>query len=215
MVLASVTGEMPMLISHKYRFIFIKTRKTAGTSIEVDLSHVMDANDVVTEIFPTVEGHSPRNFVIGSHTCVNHMKAKAVRKVVGDDVFGSYFKFCVEREPVDKCISHYSMLKNSADHNSGNQSLTWEEYVERGDFPVDHKKYLGADGELLVDKIIKYETLNADLIALMGSLQVPFKGLTTQAKAGFRDRPFDVSDAVRERIYQEFRQSNGVTGYRL
>ena len=51
-----------MIISHKHKFIFVKTVKTAGTSIEAFLSQHCGPDDVLTPIFPAIEGHQPRNY---------------------------------------------------------------------------------------------------------------------------------------------------------
>ena len=64
-----------MIISHKYRFIFVKTLKTAGTSIEVFLSQHCGPDDVVTPILPHVEPHLPRNH----DGYFNHMPAWEIR----------------------------------------------------------------------------------------------------------------------------------------
>ena len=45
-----------MLISHKYKFIFIKTMKTAGSSVEIELGKIMGDDDVVTPLCDEVEG---------------------------------------------------------------------------------------------------------------------------------------------------------------
>ena len=43
---------------------YAKTKKTAGTSIELDLSQLMDQNDIVTKIAPVEPGHTPRNYIL-------------------------------------------------------------------------------------------------------------------------------------------------------
>ena len=39
-----------MIVSHRHRFIFIKTRKTAGTSIEIALSPHCGPEDIISPI---------------------------------------------------------------------------------------------------------------------------------------------------------------------
>src|ERR1051326_1226986 len=62
-----------MILSHRYRFIFIKTRKTAGTSIEIALSRFCGADDVITpisyedEMMRAALGYrGPQNYEFGS-----------------------------------------------------------------------------------------------------------------------------------------------------
>ena len=39
-----------MIVSHAKKFIFVKTRKTSGTSMEVSLSQVCGPDDIITPI---------------------------------------------------------------------------------------------------------------------------------------------------------------------
>ena len=61
-----------MIISHRHRFIFIKTRKTAGTSIEIALSRYCGPSDVITPITLSDEpyrgqfGYSAQNYLFAS-----------------------------------------------------------------------------------------------------------------------------------------------------
>jgi len=39
-----------MVISHRYKFIFLKTNKTAGTSVEIALPKFCGSDDIITPI---------------------------------------------------------------------------------------------------------------------------------------------------------------------
>jgi hypothetical protein len=175
-----------VIISHQHRFIFVKTLKTAGTSIEVFLSQHCGPDDVLTPILPHVEPHRPRN----QEGFFNHMPAAAIRDRVGPAVWRRYYKFCVERNPWDKTLSYYHM--QNAREGGG---LTLGDFLARNDFPLNFPKYTdpGDSGRVLVDWVLRYERLAEDLAEVFGMLGVPFDGsLGVNAKAEYRTdrRPY-------------------------
>ena len=195
-----------MIISHKYKFIFIKTAKTAGTSIEIFLSQHCGENDIVTPIFPHIEPHVARNYsgiwnpskeiiykrgrgvwstieqLLKRNKFHNHIPAWLVKCRIPDKMWKNYFKFCVERNPWDKTLSHYHMLNDRAGGN-----MSFEEYIERGNFCLNYSKYTDSKNNILVDKIIKYESLAEELHQVFNNLGIPFDGtLGVRAKSEHR-----------------------------
>ena len=167
-----------MVISHKYRFIFVKTIKTAGTSIEVYLSPHCGAQDVLTPIQPPVDGHEPRNF----GRFYNHFSAWGIRESVPPGVWGDYFKFCVERNPWDKTVSDFCMQR----HRSGG-ALRFGDYLDRARFCRSWELYTDDDGSVLVDRVLRWERLDEELGDAFSRLGVPWGGsLDVRAKSGYR-----------------------------
>ena len=229
-----------MILSHKHKLIFIKTAKTAGTSIEVFLSNHCGPQDIVTPIVPPVEGHQPRNyeglinpvpeilerpgkvFTALRHTMTsrtkfyNHMPAREVKQRVSGDVWNGYFKFCVERNPWDKVLSHYNM---QASRKGGGLSL--DEYLTRGRFPFNDFRYMDRSRKkIIVDRIVRYENLLVELGEILARLNVPFDGtLGIVAKSEYRTdrRPYQevFNDQQRRIVEQAFAKEIELHGYRF
>ncbi len=99
-----------MIISHKNKFIFIKPAKVAGSSVEVALSKWHGENDIITpqEKFNLKSDedfyNSPGRNYKGFH---GHISAEEVRKKIGENIWNSYFKFTIVRNPWDIVVSKY------------------------------------------------------------------------------------------------------------
>jgi hypothetical protein len=229
-----------MILSHKHKFIFIKTAKTAGTSIEVFLSRHCGPNDIVTPIAPPIEGHHPRNYegfinpipeilerptklfsalrraITTREKFYNHIPASEVQKRVPVDVWNGYFKFCVERNPWDKVLSHYHM---HAAREGG--SLSLDEYLSRGRFPINYFRYTDRSGRrIIVDRVVRYENLLAELTEIFSQLNIPFDGtLGVAAKSEYRTdrRPYQeaFNEAQRRIVEKAFAKEIELHGYRF
>ena len=140
------------------------------------------------------------------------MSAEDVREFIGNEVWNQYFKFCVEREPVSKTISQYSMLIDSPDHNKIGKDTSFDEYGRRGVFPLDTDKYADGRVDLIVDRILRYENLRDELLAVSKLLGLRLD-IKTKAKAGFR-LDLTPTELQKENIYDAFKSSNKFTVYR-
>lgn len=101
-----------MIVSHEHKFIFVKTQKTAGTTIEIGLSKFCGERDVVTKISPRDEKTrkdlgftGPQNY--SEHKFVNHTPSITIREKLGEDIWRDYFTFTFERNPFDRVISQF------------------------------------------------------------------------------------------------------------
>lgn len=181
-----------MIVSHKHRFIFIKTKKTGGTSVEIALSKICGPHDIITEINPEDEvlrkehgGLGRQNDLVplGKYTWrdllkliirgqrkrfYNHMSATDIRRYLPDNVWTNYFKFAVERNPFDKVYSHYWWRGGDERYGS------FQKYLDSGDYRLvrGEKYYKSEKGDKLVDAIYKLEEIDQELATLSDRLKL-------------------------------------------
>ena len=99
-----------MLVSHRERFIYLKTFKTAGTSIEMALEHLCRPEHGLA---PGTYYNGPDGIVAerGGRSAASairaHAEAAAVRHLVGRPTWDSYLKIAAVRNPYDKAVSMF------------------------------------------------------------------------------------------------------------
>ncbi len=199
-----------MIISHKHKFIFLKTTKTAGTSIELALSRYCHTADVITdlseedEVFRPADGLTPRNYMKkfpgdysfkelarwllysenrqrGIYRFGQHSTAENVKKEVGEKIWNSYFKFCFERNPWEKTVSAYFFHLYFT-----NEKISFPDFVRTKSFYNTSYIYLDKSGHVMVDYIARFENLHSELKYISDVTGIPFDGVLPKAKTGIR-----------------------------
>ena len=176
-----------MIISHKYKFIFIKTRKTAGTSIEIALGKICGDDDIVTPITEndTLQfQHISRN----NRRFWNHIGATEIKQRIPKEAWDNYTKFTIERNPWDKVVSMYWWRRNThkitdsfADYCMKICQIDKEAYKSPSDFELYTIKE-----KLAVDYIIKIENLVDDFSNIISKLNLPISDDLPRAKSQYR-----------------------------
>jgi hypothetical protein len=171
-----------MIISHRYRFIFLRTEKTASTSLTSALRETL-GDDALhaglkrpgwAKYSPVHHGALKRNLpdLFGLHP---HATARQVRRVLGPEIFDSYYKFAVERNPWERQVSlyfHREWKKGNGepdfDRDIRSRLYRNTEYVRLNNWSIY------AIGENVVaDRVLRYERLEDDLAELSETLEFP------------------------------------------
>ena len=224
-----------MILSHKYRFIFVKTHKTAGSSIETLLSQICGDKDIVSTMDPPADAHRPRNWIGSSpldklyakHERVRklvhkdsvflnqhyyqHMGAERIKQLCGDSVWNSYYKFCFDRNPWDKVVSFYWWKMRGK-----SQKVPFSEWLRIKKLPLDRELYC-LNGEPAVDFIGRYESLEEDFNAVLNTLGINDAPALPKVKAGVRKDHSHFSCAYnsvdREFVAELFQPEIDLLGY--
>ena len=199
-----------MIVSHARKFVFVKTRKTSGTSLEISLSHICGPEDIITPISFEDElirldagARLPQNYGSRGESryremikarrmkllrakrrgrFFNHMPAVKIREAIGQEAWDDYFKFSIERHPYEKVVSHIYF------HARGRKDWDFDTELKR---VLDKGYYISypiySDGQTpIVDFLVNYENLQESLAELSDKLDFDVAANYPQTKHKFR-----------------------------
>ena len=169
-----------MIVSHKHKFIFIKSRKTAGSSVQIALSRICGESDIITPIYPesaqelqAMGFKGAQNYQLPFRKMTlhdwhrwfrkkpglpGHATAAYIRRFVGNKIWNSYFKFSIERNPFDKAVSlYYWRTRNRK------RVPSLAEYIASRPTPLSNWDIYAIDDQLAVDRVLRYEFIAEDL----------------------------------------------------
>lgn len=228
-----------MIISHTHKFIFIKSEKTAGTSIEAILSTFCGGDDVVVPINDFRHNRTESGEFI--HRAMNadeeyrqigqHVDAETIRRKESADVWNRYFKFSIVRNPWDRTLSDFYWKRRQDPalqprkrfyhrlgvpfDEIGHLQKPLTDFLNSEDY-VNNDRFYVIDDELCVDFVIRYEHLEEDLLELGARLELPPIELP-RLKTGFRQKKHHYSeyfnDSNRQRVAAKHRNDIRFFGY--
>lgn len=208
-----------MLVSHRKKFIFTKTLKTAGTSVESYYEPYCMPEGCWEEVHLRDEYESEAGIIgyrgtdPGDCRYCNHMSASKIRDLVGSKVWNDYFKFTVVRNPFSKLVSgwyHFhrpnvTMKKTIRALSKKPTSIPlvlmgkrdihdFRTWLRKGRSIMDRDKYL-IDGEVCMDFFIRQESLQDDIKSVNAMLGIEQdERVLPKFYSGIRSADFSIRD---------------------
>lgn len=172
-----------MLVSHRRQFIYTKTKKTAGTSVESYFEPYCQF-DGEWKRSPKREEYSSAAGIVGyrgegrPRDCMwwKHMPAALIKERLGNEIWEKYFKFCVIRNPFEKAISgffFYLKVNGLPLKDPGHPQEQFIEWLDTVGPPTDRDIFL-INGRFCLDDVIRYEKLNEDMERICQRLGIPW-----------------------------------------
>jgi hypothetical protein len=226
-----------MIISHTHNYIFIKSTKTAGTSIEAALSNYCGGDDIVTPL----GNYSVNRDESGTwvHKSMNegefkqHDEALTIKNSIAPEIWDSHFKFSIARNPWERTLSRFfwnhrndPALKSKKrwfhylgvpyDELAAARKL-FSRFIKEGDWDTNDRFYI-IDGELCVDYVIRYEHLADDLNEVCKRVGLPNMVLP-HLKSGMRKKDHHYSEyydeEMRDLVANRHQHDIRLFGYRF
>ena len=162
-----------MLISHKKKFIFVHVPKTAGSSLTSALQSFCHQpkdeaiNRLLSKIGVNTNWFGP---YLNAKYGRKHTTAQQIKLIYPAEVFNDYYKFAFVRNPWDTMVSYYHFLHSNPDCHRNQKVKSLDGFKQYLEYEIKRDKYhqtrylTDNNGELLVDYIGRFESLNDDLI---------------------------------------------------
>ena len=195
-----------MLISHRYRFIFLRTEKTGSTSVFHALRELC-GNSVASLAAGNPEpadvergrGGTHRRLLPSVFGLWYHANAAQVRAHLGAERFNSYVKFSIERNPWDRQVSLYAhrhKKRGVRDLSQFDRNLCSPLWRAMHHSQLDNWRVYSINDKPCIDYMIKYEQLNEGFeevlrrIGAAGKVQLAHRNSSERSDGGDYRAPY-------------------------
>lgn len=181
-----------MIISHSKKFAFLKTRKTAGSSIQVALSTECDPlQDIITGS-NIKEGVLDESYSAGWNmdkffTNHPHPQIEQVKHYLSNK-WSDYFKFAFVRNPFDIAVSRYHWdVKGKGNKSTSKEGFNeWVKIYKSTSWQDEQWRYICVDGKNELDFIGRYENLTQDYNLICDKIGI------TPPQLGFQNQDLEI-----------------------
>jgi hypothetical protein len=217
-----------MLLSLKYRFLFVHIAKTGGTSVRSALQGLRWRDPWYYPMFLCSRLSSLSGHRIATKL-PRHAKVVAAKELLPREVFEALFKFAFVRNPWDLQVSSFHHIRRERPQYLGGHEdfagfLRWKLDPERPyQYHVDTSIELQSDylidlhGQLVVDFIGRYERLPEDYAEACRRIGIPPPSLPHERRATDRKKDYRsyYTDDTADLVARHFQRDIEILGYRF
>lgn len=190
-----------MLLSPRYRFLYVHIAKTGGTSVRAALQRVRWRDPWYWLMVPCHRLSHLAGHRLGTKF-PRHAKAVAAQEMLPREFYDSLFKFTFVRNPWDLQVSSFHHIRRERPHYLGGHAdfgafLRWKldpsrPYQFHLDTSIERQSDYVIDlhGNLIVDFVGRYESLQADFAEACRRIGIRCPELPHRRQATDRDKDY-------------------------
>ena len=237
-----------MPINHKNKIIFIHIPKTAGTAVEAALNmHGLLKDIGINPYFNQIKdynvlfGRGLQHFtahelvqLLSSMHFKNYSNNVKIKRVIDNllkllriktkqNIWDTYYKFSIVRNPYDRLVSYFAWLEMNQNKN---ESLSFKRfnYFLGETLNIDNilnnrhlwpqYKFIYYKGKILVDRLIRYENIQDEFYTMMKDIKLPRINLKEKRMVSKHKEYSYYYDVVsRNKVYKFYRLDFEIFGY--
>ena len=195
-----------MIISPKYKFIFLATEKTGCTSVSNALENINDTKKIIGNLVPIYN----YNYLYSKHTSFSEFKNNY-------SDFNDYFKFAFVRNPWDRVVSWYNFskkIKNPDSHRNitGKNFLS---YIKEYEIIWANKQQTQSDFTKCCDFVGRYENLQNDFNIICDKIGIPQQQLPHKNATNHKHYTEYYDDETKQIVAKKYAKDIEYFGYKF
>lgn len=209
------------MLSHKYKCIFVHIPKCGGSSIEKIL-WPSEAERTASNLWRGFISKYHNKYQTGG---LQHLQASQIKLELTKEVFNTYFKCSIVRNPWDKAVSQFEYMKKRKDlrdYIGMSENDSFKKYlslIQRNihvQWDVQHKFIVDNNEKLMVDFVGKFESFESDVSKILGKLKIVGIDKIPHVNKSIRSHYKDYYDSEsREIIQYLYKKDIELFGYKF